>query len=290
MQSFTKRVLPYYFSFVPSLFLALMFLFNGEALAATSLDKVKLESSSINQQSYSDITSPECTGSSATVVRHRVIDEYATSTINSYNSQYLSRDCRRKTELYNISVYWGDCSFRGTDSTSRDDGENCNEVTIDRTTLTLALIGGSVRETISVHPNWYLTACALCSLPFEYGGFIASSGESSLTLTIDCQEEKTVKILYIKAEGFIISETQPTGMEFLINGFSPSSVYPEDVYQDFYKVYAWSGILKWKIPIDKKCGENITITPSVAGGYGQVGIKSIKATDCEVNVDVFLLM
>ena len=279
MHSFVKNVLPLLF--------LLCSLFNNEALAASKLEGVKLESSSINTSGHGDITSPECVTSS-TVVRHRVIDEYTTSTINSYNSQYLSRDCRKKTELYDISVYWSDCSFRGTDSTSRDDGENCNEATIDRTNLTLALIGGSVRVTVSVSPNWYLTVCAsLCSLPFEYGGYIAKSGESSHTFTIDCQEDKTIKLLYIKAEGFITSETQPTGMEFLINGFSPSSIYPEDIYSDLNKVYVWSGVLKWKIPIDKKCGENITITPSVANGYGQAVIKSIKATDCEVNVDVF---
>lgn len=274
MHSFVKNVLPLLF--------LICSLFNNKALAATKLEGVKIESRSISTQYHSEITYPDCSPVGS-IVKHRIIEEYLRATITSYGFYFLERSCRRKTETYdNTGIKDSpDCSVVGTYSDSRDSGENCNEATMERTNLTLALIGGSVRETVSV------TDCTGCSLP-PLGGFNTQSGESALTLTIDCQEDKTVKLLYIKAEGFIISEAQPTGMEFSINGFPPSSVYPEDSdYYDLYKVYLWSGVLKWKIPIDKKCGENIIITPSVANGYSQVVVNSIRAIDCEVEVDVF---
>ncbi len=75
----------------------------------------------------------------------------------------------------------------------------------------------------------------------------------------------------------------------MINNIPPYSIsiQYDSYYYENSKVYSWSGWLKWNIPIYKKCGEKINITPSLTTGIVSATIDYVRAIDCEVNVDVF---
>ena len=119
--------------------------------------------------------------------------------------------------------------------------------------------------------------------------YSTQKGDSSYTFRIKCEGEKTASILRIEAKDVMLtSENQISGRDFLMNGSRPS--YIREIYSGYwenYRVYYWMGALSWDVPIYKRCGESVTVLPSLTSGYGDVKVDSVKAIfDCPVDVNI----
>lgn len=204
-----------------------------------------------------------------------------TWTYSQQGIELCSQDIRKS----DFKVYM-DCNLISS-SRFDDTGVQCNRVYED-----LILRGGLVRKSyIGSYYGWgYCDGYCLgkyesCGLqpPPDYRGYGDGKGESSYTFRLNCQGEISGGILKIGTYfAFIPSETEPSGQEFLINGVSPVGIYSSSVsYNQWENVYEWRGDLYWEIPVSGRCGETVTLTPSLTKGYGYAEISYIVAKFCE---------
>jgi hypothetical protein len=146
---------------------------------------------------------------------------------------------------------------------------------------------GEVNYTLCFVPSLEMISeaqqCGI-SLTQKMVGTHIDSSDSSHTFVIDCDGERVVKLLRVETNEHgvtMTSEGPISGDEFKLNGHSPSEIVP--LYYYYYEsscssafVYTWSGKAVWEIPINKRCGDSITLTPSIATGHGSVSISDIK--------------
>lgn len=150
------------------------------------------------------------------------------------------------------------------------------------------LRAGTVNYTLCYDPTpWQVSEAQQCgiSLTQKIVGARIDSGDSSHTFVIDCVGDRVAKLLRVESNArghrvTITSEGPLSGSEFQLNGYPPSEIYPTSYeefscYNDF--VNTWHGNLVWEIPINKRCGDSITLTPSLTTGHGHAGISNIKA-------------
>ncbi|HEX9019681.1 MAG TPA: hypothetical protein VF903_00310 [Nitrospirota bacterium] len=106
------------------------------------------------------------------------------------------------------------------------------------------------------------------------------SGESSLNLKLKCQDDKVKRVtLQITGHLFISSATEIHGDDFLINDQPPDAIYSENAkYDSSSHIYNWNGQVRWDvhIPENKRCGDKVIATPSLAHGYGELNVDEIR--------------
>jgi hypothetical protein len=210
---------------------------------------------------------------------YNIRDWNLTWTYSQQGIEFCSQDIKKS----DFKVYNANCDL-WTFPRFDDTGVQCRSDSVG-----LILRGGFVRKTYygncalySVCPERY-ESCGLPPPP-DYLGYGDGIGESSYAFRLSCQGEIRGGVLKIRTyPAFIASETtQPLGQEFLINGASPVGIYPSGTgYNSTENVYEWRGELYWEIPVNGRCGETVTITPSLTKGYGYAVIYSILAEFCE---------
>jgi len=117
-------------------------------------------------------------------------------------------------------------------------------------------------------------------------------GNSELTVRLDCQGERTNKVLQIQAEATITEQAEASWQEFQINGIAPtSSVKRYGRYDSCSNLYNWNGAITWDIPIPEavRCGDNIDVTPSFSTGYGSLVLRNIVliSQTCDLKISSF---
>lgn len=267
-------------------FMGCLILFSSETLASTYLEEVELDSGYRNyhrHRDYIDVDAPpceiigyfdECGSMLPFFSEAHIIDDWNVMHTHAQQGLYgfSVRNCGQEVGKSDYKVYGADdcrvCSF----STSRDSGMQC----YNYQTTELIMESGFVRKNNC--PGCYedaVRAYGYCGLqPPGPGRYYTEDAQSSYTFRVTCQEE-TMKWLYIETSAGITSAAQPSGGEFSINGVSPTEINQRYVgYDECGEVYYWGGELKWHIPA--KCGETVTLTPSLTTGYGYASILSVR--------------
>ncbi|MBI4698668.1 MAG: hypothetical protein HY758_07115 [Nitrospirae bacterium] len=246
----------------------LMFLqiVNNEALASTILKGVTLDSGYWEQHAHQDYIRDNCTTNEYFV--HSITDYYKKNTVVQNNSSYFSTtSCTREIVSSEYTTYpYGpplQCSNPDFRTSVTDTGWECNEG-----------LGYSLRL---LKQNLTLIICDVpevdcdCFIP-PTGGTSTVASLETLTFILACKKPYIGKLLYIKGDAFyprsswISAEILPDGSEFLINGISPSNIIQTSfsTYNPCNDhIFTWAGYLYWYIPINVKCGEKITLTPSM---------------------------
>jgi hypothetical protein len=281
-----------------------LLLFFNNTFADTLLDSVELDNGYNNYYLYMDIVDvhappcsylnyPECVGIIDSIKfseMHDIWDSKLTETIipiqqDSY--QFLVKSCKTDRTTQDFNAYSNDCSLC-TFSRSYDNS-NCWESQTNK----LTIFSGSARMNFDLNDqNCWCVASADCGYGRPREGSVSYSGESSYTFRVKCEGEKIARLLKIQSDiKMLMSETLPSLKGFLINGYPPTRIYQGIVmYNECDRVYFSQGTLIWDIPINVRCGENITITPSLTTGYGMpqpATINYVKAIfDCPVDINV----
>lgn len=116
--------------------------------------------------------------------------------------------------------------------------------------------------------------------------------QSSYTFKLNCVGGKRGISLHVESERASVSppstaneNTRLSGKEFLLNGIPPTYYYPALGGWD------WVGELSWDIPIDKGCGESVTIVPSFINPdfIGSATINVVRAifSSCNLHITNF---
>ena len=138
--------------------------------------------------------------------------------------------------------------------------------------VTLAKIKNMYNYVCGIEPTWTVATPS-------YGKW-ANNGEGSYTFVLSCMPDETAKTvghLHTEATVRISALSPPTGKELLLNGAGPS--YLENTYNYYaedMKTYEWNGVLKWDIPLFRKCGSSVTLAPSTSA-YAEIQFSTIKA-------------
>ena len=299
MRLFVKRIF-----YLSVLLLSCLTLFISKTFSDTLLDGVELESGYISYFKHDDwnTVSPGsqcdcCSNGRAGLWKGEGTEDfYVTLT---YSGQSYYKVCYTdivnsdRTALY--MLYPPEGGYICTSCAQPffyNSGEICSDYNEKFDTIFISAGSVTKRNYLNYPPN-ILNYYEMCSLPPppSYRGYSILGEDSSYTFRIKCEGEKIATILRIEARVLIISEGEPSGKEFLINTISP--FYTQKIgmgYSESERLYYWGGWLKWDIPIYKRCGESITVTPSLISGYGYTisyPDSLIKAIfDCPVDVNV----
>ncbi|MEW6419107.1 MAG: hypothetical protein AB1480_13485 [Nitrospirota bacterium] len=176
-------------------------------------------------------------------IEHQYVgDSYITETYSGQNLRVCSRLAASSiTTPYEIgySPIYGNICTSCTSSSSYDSGLEC----YDQQIITLSIIisvGSVTRNYYQDYPPDVIQMYEACNLqpPISYRGYETEEAQSLYTFKLSCEGEKTAKLLQIEAYAIMISEMQPSGAEFLINGVPPLYIQQSYVgYSEYLRLY-----------------------------------------------------
>ena len=109
--------------------------------------------------------------------------------------------------------------------------------------------------------------------------FSRETGEGSYVFKLECGENQVGRLLKITGNGYIMSETAVKPEDFMINGERPTQLnLRDDIEPTGFRennVYFWNGTLTWNIYINNRCGDTLTIIPSLATGFASFNFTAI---------------
>jgi len=167
-------------------------------------------------------------------------------------------------------------------------GPGGDQITVRYGTSELSLSAGSIEIPVYPFDIAYLPRITrmygeLCSLtppdPKVPSGQRKDTAEGSYIVTLSCrpnETEETVSHLHVETIVRITALAPPTEQELFLNGVVPSYVENTYNFDNMDGSYDWNGILKWDIPLFKKCGSIVTLAPTTSA-YAYVRFSAVQA-------------
>ncbi|MDA8104787.1 MAG: hypothetical protein M0Z71_05350 [Nitrospiraceae bacterium] len=271
--------------------LALFFLYSlllpNQGFGASTLPgDVLLERGFVNQYEYSRSTGywsepiggfTECAGKYIEVYAAELDMVTESRTYVDIRSAGSYEQCSTRKETFNYKFWDGTKTYCElcTDSSTYESGLQCLHGETNQITFTVGSIVGSGRSECS--QLWLCEeAYASCNTtpPFPAKESYATSQSDSLyTFRLECPDNKSLKSLEISADGWIQRDGEKSPGVLLINGISP--------------INTSGNHYEWTIPIDLKCGDSVTLVPSISSGMATAYVSSINAIFCVLDIADF---